>query len=592
MAGVAGSNPTAPKFKVKENEYSLETLRHSASHVMAYAVQRLFGNVKFAIGPAIADGFYYDFDLEASIKPEDLKKISEEMKKIIREKVHFRQYAMEKDKAIDFFSTRKQNYKVELIRDIKDKQVSIYELGDFTDLCKGPHIENSGDLGNFRLLDLAGAYWRGSEKNKMLQRVYGTAFPTKQELHDFIEFREEAKKRDHRVIGKHLFSIHPEAGPGLIHWHPDGAALLDTIENFWKKEHLKNGYLLVRTPHIANEELYRISGHLENYADFMYSQMDIEGKPYRVRPMNCPGHIMIYSSRLHSYREMPVRLAEFGTVYRFEKSGVLHGLLRVRGFTIDDAHIFVPEEQVIDEIASVFDFTIKILSSFGFSDFKIYIATRPEKKFVGDIKSWEIAEESLKKAVEKKKISYEIDAGGGAFYGPKIDVKIKDALGRLRQCSTIQFDFNLPERFSIFYIAADGSKKTPFMIHRAILGSLERFVGLLIEHYKANFPLWLSPQQVRVLTISEKHIDFAGDVFEKLKAADIRVTSDFRNLTLNKKVREALNEHVSYLGIIGDSEVKNKNIALRDRKENAGTFSVNDLIEKIRAESAGGHCKR
>ncbi|MCD6412834.1 MAG: threonine--tRNA ligase [Elusimicrobia bacterium] len=567
---------------MSEKNYPIETLRHSAAHIMAAAVRKIYKNAAFGIGPSIATGFYYDFDLKETIKPEDLKTISKEMEKIINEAIPFKRYTMKKEDAIEFFSKRNQLYKVELIKEIPDAEVSIYELGDFVDLCKGPHIENSSHLKHFKLLDIAGAYWRGSEKNKMLTRIYGTAFATKQELADFLKMREEAKKRDHRIIGKHLFSIHPQAGTGLIHWHPDGAALLNTIETFWKKQHILNGYKLVRTPHIASEELYRISGHLQNYSEFMYSQMDIEGKPYRVRPMNCPGHIMIYASELHSYRELPLRLAELGTVYRFEKSGVLHGLLRVRGFTIDDAHIFLAEDQVIGEIINVFDFTLKILASFGFDKFKIYIATRPEKKYTGELKAWELAEKSLKEAVAKKGIAYEIDEGGGAFYGPKIDIKIKDAIGRLWQCSTIQFDFNLPERFKIFYIDKDGSKRTPYMIHRAIFGSLERFTGMLIEHYKANFPLWLAPQQIRVLPISEKHTNYAKSVFEKLKKSEIRVSRDFRNLSINKKIKEALNEHIPYLAITGDREIKEKTVTVRGRKQNIGVFSIEKLIEKLK----------
>lgn len=555
---------------------------------MAYAVSRIYGKVLFAIGPSISDGFYYDFDLEEKITQEDFKKISEEMKKIIKEKHSFEHSTMKKDGAVKFFKARGQIYKVELIQALPVEEVSIYKLGDFIDLCKGPHIENSSELRNFKLLDVAGAYWRGDEKNKMLQRIYGTAFATKQELADFIHFREEAKKRDHRIIGRHIFSIHPEAGVGLIHWHPDGAALLEVIENFWKKEHIKNGYQLVRTPHIASEEIYRISGHLQNYSEMMYSRMDIEGKPYRVRPMNCPGHIMIYLSQLHSYRELPIRFAELGTVYRFEKSGVLHGLLRVRGFTIDDAHIFVSKESVIDEICRVFDFCLKILSAFGFKDFKVYISTRPNDKYVGDIKSWELAEESLKKSVEKSGIPYEVDEGGGAFYGPKIDIKIKDALGRFWQCSTIQFDFNLPERFSVFYIGKDGEKKTPFMIHRAIFGSIERFTGMLIEHYKADFPVWFAPRQIKIISISEKHSAAVYKIFEEIREGGVRAEADVRNLSLNKKIREALAEHIPYIGIIGDSESQSGDVTIRDRKANIGRCTSGKLIEKFE-ESAVKH---
>jgi len=559
-----------------EKKYPLEILRHSASHIMAQAVGRIYKDVLYGIGPAIEEGFYYDFDLPRSIAIEDLGQISKEMENIIKEDHPFEKIIMKKDEAIKFFKEKGQIYKVELLEEIPDEEVSLYKDGEFIDLCRGPHIERTSHLKHFKLLDIAGAYWKGNEKNKMLTRIYGTAFDTKEELKKYLNFLEEAKKRDHRKTGRHLFAIFPEIGAGLVLWKPDGATLFNIIEEFWKEQHLKNGYKLVKTPHIASEEIYKISGHLQNYADLMYSSMDIEGKPYRVKPMNCPGHIMLYASELHSYRDLPLRFAELGTVYRFEKSGVLHGLLRVRGFTIDDAHIFIPDDQIEEEIINVFNFTMEILKTFGFEDFKIYIATKPEKS-VGDERSWKLAEESLKKAVMKKGVEFEIDEGGGAFYGPKIDIKIKDAIGRLWQCSTIQFDFNLPHRFSIFYIDSKGEKKTPYMIHRAVFGSLERFIGMLTEHYSANFPLWLSPKQVAVLSITDDCVPFAEDVYKLLFKKGVRVEKDFSNTSLNKKIRENILKHIPYLAIIGKNEVKEKNVMLRDKKKNVGKFTPDEL---------------
>ncbi|MDO8734731.1 MAG: threonine--tRNA ligase, partial [Elusimicrobiota bacterium] len=462
-----------------------------------------------------------------------------------------------------------------------DEKVSLYQHDTFIDLCRGPHLESTKEIKHFKLLSIAGAYWRGSEKNKMLQRIYGTVFPTEEEIEQYLKKLDEAKKRDHRVLGKSLdlFSVHEEIGAGLIHWHPKGATVRQLLEDFWKKEHTKNGYQIVYTPHIASEEIYRISGHLEKYSDMIYSPMDIDGKPFRVKPMNCPGHILIFKTKLHSYRELPVRFAEMGAVYRHELSGVLHGLMRVRGFTIDDAHIFCTKEQVEDEIISVFDFTVKFLKKFGFSEFEIFLATRPEK-YVGEIEKWDLATASLKKALEKTGYKYEIDEGGGAFYGPKIDLKVKDVLGRSWQCSTIQFDFNLPERFDITYRNSEGKDEKVIMVHRAIFGSLERFFGVLIEHYGGAFPFWLAPVQIKILPITDAQIEYAQKVKNEL--GDLRIEIDSRNEKLNYKIREAQMEKIPYLLILGKKEQSSNEVAVRLYGENTTTTKdIKKFLEEI-----------
>ena len=488
----------------------LEILRHSVAHIMAHAVKMLFPEVQVTIGPAIEDGFYYDFDRDIPFTEEDLQKIEKKMHEIIKSRQPFIRKELSKEEAIDLFKSLGEFYKIEIINEINDDKVSIYEEGDFIDLCRGPHIPHTGIVRAFKLLSVAGAYWRGDERNKMLQRIYGTAFPTKQELDEYLKFLEEVKKRDHRKLGKQLklFEISDDIGPGLIIWLPNGAIVRKVIEDFWRDEHLKAGYQLLYTPHIAKLDLWRKSGHLDFYKENMFSPMEIDEIFYQLKPMNCPFHIQVYKSELRSYRELPLRFAELGTVYRYERSGVLHGLLRVRGFTQDDAHIFCTEEHLEDEIQKVLDFTVFMLSTFGFSSYEIYISTRPEK-YVGNLENWDRATLALEQALKNRGLTYHIDPGEGVFYGPKIDIKIRDVLNRSWQCSTIQVDFNIPERFDITYRGKDGKEHRPIMIHRALMGSLERFMGVLIEHYAGAFPLWLAPVQIEVMSISEKHFEYA-----------------------------------------------------------------------------------
>ena len=558
-----------------------EIYRHSASHIMAHAVKDLFPEVKLAIGPAIEDGFYYDFDRETPFSTEELEKIEKRMQEIIKKSSPFIRKAMSKADAAMFFKEKGEVYKVELINDIADEEVTLYDEDGFVDLCRGPHLARTSKVKAFKLLSVAGAYWRGDEKNKMLQRIYGTAFATKDELKAYIEFLEEIKKRDHRKLGRELdlFSMNDEIGSGLILWHPNGALIRKTIEDFWRNEHLKADYKLLFTPHIARLNLWKTSGHLDYYSENMYSPMDIEGVAYELKPMNCPFHISIFKSDLRSYRDLPIRYAELGTVYRYERSGVLHGLLRVRGFTQDDAHIFCREDQLEEEMHNILDFTIFVLKTFGFDAYDIYLSTRPEK-YVGTLESWERATEALRLALEKKGLTYKTDPGGGAFYGPKIDIKIKDALNRYWQCSTIQVDFNNPERFDITYRGSDGKEHRPIMIHRALMGSLERFFGILIENYGGDFPLWLAPVQAKVLTIAERHDDYAKEICRQLKAAEIRAETDVRNEKIGYKIREATLRKIPYLVIIGDKEVAEQQITVRKRNgENAGPFSIGEFIE-------------
>ena len=558
-----------------------EIYRHSASHIMAHAVKDLFPEVKLAIGPAIEDGFYYDFDRETPFSAEDLEKIEKRMQEIIKKSSPFIRKAMSKADAAMFFKEKGEDYKTELINDIADEEVTLYDEDGFVDLCRGPHLARTGKVKAFKLLSVAGAYWRGDEKNKMLQRIYGTACATKDELKAYLEFLEEIKKRDHRKLGRELdlFSMNDEIGSGLILWHPNGALIRKTIEDFWRNEHLKADYKLLFTPHIAKLNLWKTSGHLDYYSENMYSPMDIEGVAYELKPMNCPFHISIFKSDLRSYRDLPIRYAELGTVYRYERSGVLHGLLRVRGFTQDDAHIFCRKDQLEEEMHNILDFTIFVLKTFGFDAYDIYLSTRPEK-YVGTLESWERATEALRFALEKKGLTYKTDPGGGAFYGPKIDIKIKDALNRYWQCSTIQVDFNNPERFDISYRGSDGKEHRPIMIHRALMGSLERFFGILIENYGGDFPLWLAPVQTKVLTIAERHDDYAKEICRQFKAAEIRAETDVRNEKIGYKIREASLRKIPYLVIIGDKEVAEQQITVRKRNgENVGPFSIVEFIE-------------
>jgi threonyl-tRNA synthetase len=566
-----------------------EIYRHSTSHIMAHAIKDLFPDAKLAIGPATKDGFYYDIDKETPFTPEDLKKIEKRMKEITKKGNPFIRKEIKRDEAINLFKNIGENYKVELLEEIPDEYVSIYEEGGFFDLCRGPHVKDTGKIKAFKLLSIAGAYWRGDEKNKMLQRIYGTSFDKEDDLKAYLDFLEEVKKRDHRRLGRELdlFSMNEDIGPGLILWHPNGAIVRKTIEDFWREEHLKAGYKILYTPHIAKLNLWQKSGHWDFYRENMYSPMEIEGVDYELKPMNCPFHISVYKSSLRSYRDLPIRYAELGTVYRYERSGVLHGLLRVRGFTQDDAHIFCREDQIEEEILNILDFTLFILSTFGFDRYDIYLSTRPEK-YVGTLENWERATNALKNALDKKGLFYQIDPGEGVFYGPKIDIKIKDSLNRSWQCSTIQVDFNNPERFDITFRGSDGKDYRPIMIHRALMGSLERFFGILIEHYAGAFPLWLSPVQTIVLTIAERHTEFAKTVYHALKDNNVRVEINSENEKIGYKIREATIRKIPYLVIIGDIEVSENNLTVRKRSgENIGPFTIEQFLDIIKNEIKG-----
>ena len=561
-----------------------EVYWHSTSHLMAHAVKQLFPQAKLAIGPAIDEGYYYDFDYERPFTPEDLVKIETRMSELTKAATLITRKVVSKAEALAFFRQKAETYKVELINELPDGSISIYEQGDFADLCRGPHVFSTAKIKSFKLLSVAGAYWRGDEKKKMLQRIYGISFTTKEALDQYLVRLEEIKRRDHRKLGRDLdlFSVSDEVGGGLALWHPRGAMIRKTIEDFWRDEHQRNGYDFVFTPHVGRGALWETSGHLGFYRENMYSSMEVEGQEYYVKPMNCPFHIMIYKNKLRSYRELPMRYAELGTVYRFERSGVLHGLLRVRGFTQDDAHIFVAPEDMEAEIIRVIDFTVRMLKTFGFEDFKAYIATRPEKS-VGDNTMWEQATQALKVAANKVNLSYEMDDGGGAFYGPKIDIKIKDALGRLWQCSTVQFDFNEPERFDMTYIGVDNQAHRPYMIHRALLGSIERFFGMLIEHYAGAFPVWLAPVQVKVLSITDKQLDYAKGMRDALLAAGIRAELDVRSEKMGFKIREAELEKVPYILVVGDKEMQQEAVAVRMRGgKDMGVMPLTQFIKNMR----------
>lgn len=566
-----------------DSKEGLEIYRHSTSHIMARAVKELFEGVKVAIGPPIEDGFYYDFDSPHPFTPEDLQRIEKRMWEIVQTDRPFIREEMTKEDALRFFGERGEVYKVELIREIPEDKVTIYRLDGFVDLCRGPHLPSTGLVKAFKLLSIAGAYWRGDERNKMLQRIYGTAFPTKEALDDYLHRIDEAKRRDHRRLGKELglFSINDDTGAGLVLWHPKGAIVRDIIERFWKDEHYKKGYQIVYTPHVAKVDLWKTSGHWEFYRENLYSPMDVEGQDYIVKPMNCPFHIQIYKSQLRSYRDLPIRYAELGTVYRFERSGVLHGLLRVRGFTQDDAHIFCRPDQLDEEITEVLGFVIHILKVFGFKEFEIYLSTRPQR-FVGSLEDWEGAESALKVAMERARLPYEIDPGAGVFYGPKIDIKIKDSLDRYWQCSTIQVDFNLPERFNVTYRAEDDKDHQPIMVHRALMGSLERFFGCLIEHYGGEFPVWIAPVQVIILTVTKRNSGYAKEIFDRLKAEGIRVELDTRNEKLGLKIREAEIQKIPFMLVIGDKEVEDGRVSPRSRIKRFGIMPSMGLEEFIK----------
>lgn len=574
-------------FTFDSNE-GKETYWHSSSHLMAHAVQSIFPEAKFGVGPAIEGGFYYDIDINTALTEEDLVKIENKMIEIAGQKNAFKRTELSKADALKFFEKKGDQYKLEIISELDEnvEAISIYDEGDFTDLCTGPHIPDAGRIKFVKLLNVSGSYWRGDEKRQRMQRIYGVTFPKKKMLEDHLAFLEEAKKRDHRKVGKQLdlFSIHEEAGAGLIYWHPKGARIRNTIETFWRTAHLKNGYDILYSPHMGKSWLWQTSGHLSNYKDNMYAPMSIDEQEYFIKPMNCPFHILIYQSQLRSYRDLPLRWAELGTVYRYEKSGVLHGLLRVRGFTQDDAHIFCTKEQIEDEIIEVIRFSNYMWKSFGFEQLKFYIATKPEKA-VGDDEIWDKATESLKHACEKEGIAYEMDEGGGAFYGPKIDIKIKDALNREWQMSTIQFDFNLPERFGMTYIGEDGKEHRPYMVHRALLGSIERFFGVLIEHYGGAFPVWLAPLQVAVVPVSQVFIDYAKKVADQLKANDIIVELDERNEKIGYKIRDWETKKVPYMLIVGEKEKESESVSVRQHKlGDKGSIKLEEFIKNIKEE--------
>lgn len=569
-----------------EQACDLSQIRHSASHVMAQAVKDLFPDVKLAIGPATADGFYYDFEKATPFTPDDLGAIEKRMHEIVKAKTPLIREEMPRAEARKFFEDLGEKYKVEIIDGIEDDTVSIYRQGDYVDLCRGPHVEHTGKIGAFKLLSVAGAYWRGDETRPMLQRIYGTSFFNKEDLKAYMTMREEAERRDHRKLGRELdlFSFNETLGPGLVLWHPKGALVRSIIEQFWKKEHLKRDYDLVYTPHIGKIDLWNTSGHTGFYRENMFSPMVVDEQEYLLKPMNCPGHVLIYQSKVRSYRDLPVRLAELGTVYRYERSGVLHGLLRVRSITIDDAHIFCAPEQVKSEISQVIDFAEFMLKKFGFLEYKILLATKP-KKYVGTDEGWEMATNALVDVMNERGINFDEDPGGAAFYGPKIDIKLKDSLGRLWQGPTIQFDFNLPERFNVTYVGADGEPHLVYMVHRALFGSLERFFGCLIEHYAGAFPLWLAPVQAVLLPIADRHHEYARKIADELQAKDYRVTVDDRNEKTGFKIREAQVQKIPYMLVVGDREMENGTVAVRRRDgTDLGAISLNDFEAEMQKE--------
>ena len=573
------------------SEEGAEIYRHSTSHLMAQAVKSLFPSAKVTIGPSVEDGFYYDFDVERPFTPEDLEKIEQKMAELVKADVPFVRKEVSKEEAICFFREQNETYKIEILNDIPDGEIiSEYQLGDFTDLCRGPHLPSSGKIKAFKLLTIAGAYWRGDEKNRMLQRIYGTSFPSQKELAAHLEKLEEAKRRDHRKLGKELdlFSIHQDVGAGLIYWHPKGAVVRRVIEDFWKDTHVQRGYELVTTPHIAHSDLWRTSGHYDFYRENMYT-LGIDEEEYVLKPMNCPGHILIYQSQLRSYRDLPVRFAELGTVYRYERSGTLHGMLRVRGFTQDDAHIFCTPDQLVSEIVGVLDLTEYMLKTFGFENYKVELSVRDpqnKQKYAGTDEQWDRAEEALIEALKQKGLPYKRMEGEAVFYGPKIDTKLIDALGRGWQGPTTQFDFNLPSRFDVTYIGEDGKKHYVYMVHRTVLGSMERFTGALIEHYAGAFPLWLAPVQVKILPIGDRHVEYANQVAAALRQQKYRAEIDMRDEKIGQKIRVAQVEQVPYMLIIGDKEVTDQTVSLRHRRKgDVGSLTIEQLLCQLSDEA-------
>ncbi|EJO5349093.1 threonine--tRNA ligase [Clostridium botulinum] len=567
-----------------EDEMGRWSLRHTASHILAQAVKRLYPEVKLAIGPAIDNGFYYDFEADFTFTPEMLEKIEAEMKKIIKENDKLERFELPREEAINLMKEKNEDYKVELIEDLEQGEViSFYKQGDFTDLCAGPHVPSTGKVKAVKLLSLAGAYWRGDENNKMLQRIYGTAFPKKSELDQYLNMLEEAKKRDHRKLGKELdlFSIHEE-GPGFPFFHPKGMIVRNILENFWREEHTKAGYQEIRTPLILNEQLWHQSGHWDHYKENMYFT-DIDNSDYAIKPMNCPGGILVYKNSMHSYRELPLRLSELGIVHRHELSGALHGLMRVRCFTQDDAHLYMTKEQIKEEIVGIIKLIDKFYKLFGFEYF-VELSTRPEDS-MGSDEDWEIATNGLREALNSIGKEYKVNEGDGAFYGPKIDFHLKDCIGRTWQCGTIQLDFQMPERFDLSYIGADGEKHRPVMVHRTIYGSVERFIGILIEQYAGAFPTWLAPVQVKLMNITDAQYDYLKKVEETLKENNIRVEIDTRNEKIGYKIREAQLQKIPYMLILGDKEVEAGKVAVRSRKDgDLGAVSLEEFVQRIKNE--------
>lgn len=565
-------------------------MRHSAAHVMAAAVSRLYPGVKLDIGPSTDDGFYYDFDLPKRLSPGDFPDIEKEMSRIVSENAPFERLVMSRQEAADVLARAGQTYKLERLADIPEgEEIAFYRCGDFLDLCRGPHLERTGEIPAFKLVSVAGSYFRGQERNPMLQRIYGIVASSRREIEEYLRKAEEAKERDHRILGRalDLFSIQDSVGPGLIHWHPKGARVRAVIEDFWRREHFRAGYEILYTPHIGRSVLWETSGHLDFFRENMYAAMDIDGEDYYVKPMNCPFHIQVYKSGKRSYRDLPVRWAEMGTVYRYEKSGVLHGLLRVRGFTQDDAHIICTPAQIRDEVRGAVRFALRMFRAFGFSEFFAYLSTRPPKA-AGAEALWAEATESLQEALRTEAIPYVVDKGGGAFYGPKIDLKVRDTLGREWQTTTVQFDFNLPERFDMTYVGGDGKEHRPYMVHRALLGSLERFMGLLVEHYKGAFPLWLAPEQVRVLPLTEKQVAYAQAVAEKLRAADFRVRVDTQSGKIGAKIRDGQMEKVPYMLVLGPKEAESGTVAVRSRGGgDEGAAAIEAFLDRLRREASG-----
>ncbi len=574
---------TEVRLVYEGSDDALDALRHSSAHLMAHAVLELFPNIQTGIGPAIEDGFFYDFLRDTPFTPDDLQLIEEKMRELAKKDIPIQRLTLSKKEALRIFKEMGQKLKVELIEEKGDKEVTCFKQDGFIDFCLGPHLPSTGRIKHFKLLSVSGAYWKGDEKGIQLQRIYGTSFFSAKDLEEHLALLEEARKRDHRKLGPELdlFSFSEDMGAGLILWHPKGATIRRIIEDYWRVEHIQDGYEFIYAPHIAKLDVWRRSGHTEFY-EAMYPPLLSEGIEYELKPMNCPFHVMVFNSRQRSYRDLPLRWAELGTVYRYERSGVLHGLLRVRGFTVDDAHIFCQGDQLEDEIKKVIFLALRMMNTFGFQEYDIYLATRPEK-YVGEVKDWDKATQALEKALKGAKLDFQVDEGEGVFYGPKIDIKVKDALKRSWQCTTIQLDFNLAERFDLHYVGEDGKHHRPFLIHRAILGSLERFFGVLIEHYNGNFPVWLAPVQAVILPIADRHNDYAESLDRIFKENGVRSQLDLRREKVGYKIRDAETQKIPFILIVGDKEVKNGTASLRvHTMGDRGEVKVNEFLEKVR----------